>query len=46
MSLNQGQRATITPAGRFRRRAFQIRHTAFTPFRAMALELELLQGGF
>jgi len=46
MSLNQGQRATITPAGRFRSRAFQIRHTAFTPFRAMALELELLPGGF
>jgi len=46
MPLNQGQRATITPAGRFRRRAFQVRHTAFTPFRASHLELELIKGGF
>lgn len=46
MPLNQGQRATLTPAGRFRRRAFQLRHTAYTPFRAMALELEIIKGGF
>lgn len=46
MQLGVGQRATVTPAGRFRRRAFQIRHTAFTPFRAEALELELIPGGF
>lgn len=46
MPLNQGQRATLAPAGRFRRRAFQLRHTAFTPFRAEALELELIPGGF
>jgi hypothetical protein len=46
MSLNSGQRATLTPGGRFRRRAFQIRHTAFTPFRAAYLELELILGGF
>lgn len=46
MVLNQGQRATVAPAGRFRRRAFQIRHTAFTPFRASHLELEVVKGGF
>jgi hypothetical protein len=46
MSTNQGQRSTITPCGRFRRRAFKIRHTSPTPFRAEALELELIKGSF
>lgn len=46
MVMNQGQRATIAPAGRFRRRAFHIRHTAFTAFRVGVLELELIKGGF
>ena len=46
MALNDGQRATVAGAGRFRRRAFQIRHTAFTPFRAAFLELEVVKGGF
>ena len=46
MSLNEGQRATVTPCGRFRRRAFKIRHTAATLFRAEALELEIYPGDF
>lgn len=46
MSLQQGQRATLTPAGRFRRRAFRFRHTALTPFRAEVLELEVIKGDF
>lgn len=46
LSLQQGQRATTTQAGRSRRRAFQIYHTAPTPFRAEALEFELVLGSF
>lgn len=46
MATSIGQRATITPGGRFRRRAFQIRHTQPAPFRAEALELELNPGSF
>jgi hypothetical protein len=46
MATGIGQRATITPGGRFRRRAFQIRHTQPAPFRAEALELELNPGSF
>lgn len=46
MSTNQGQRATVTPCGRFRRRAFKIRHTSPTVFRAEALELLLIKGSF
>jgi Phage stabilisation protein/Kelch motif len=46
MSLQQGQRATTVQCGRFRRRAFIIRHTAATPYRAEALELEIYKGSF
>ncbi len=46
MSVSTGQRATVTPAGRFRRRAFKIRHTLPTTFRAEALELDLILGSF
>ena len=46
MSTQQGQRATVTPAGRFRRRAFKIRHTEPVAFRAEALELEIILGSF
>jgi hypothetical protein len=46
LALNQGQRATTTNCGRFRRRAFKIRHTAATPFRASELEMELIPGDF
>jgi hypothetical protein len=46
MSTNQGQRATVTPAGRFRRRAFKVRHCLPVSFRAEALELELIEGDF
>jgi hypothetical protein len=46
MNTNQGQRATVTPAGRFRRRAFKISHSLPVSFRAEALELELIEGDF
>jgi hypothetical protein len=46
MSLQQGQRATITPAGRSRRRAFTILHTSPTAFRAECLEFEVILGSF
>ncbi len=42
--MNQGQRPTVTPGGRFRRRAFRIRHTAATPLRIEALELDVTVG--
>lgn len=45
-ALNVGQRATFSPGGRFRRRAFSIRHTAATPFRGEALEMEIILGDF
>lgn len=44
--LNSGQRPSITPCGQSRRRAFKLRHTAATPFRGEALELEFFVGDF
>lgn len=38
------QRPSITPGGRTRRRAYKVRHTAATPFRAEALEFEFYLG--
>ena len=46
LSLNVGERPTTTPGGRFRRRAFRFRHTAATPLRIEAVELELFLGDF
>lgn len=40
----ESQRPTAPVGGRTRRRAFRIRHTASTPFRAEALELEFFFG--
>lgn len=44
VNLTNSQRPTVPIGGRTRRRAFRIRHTAATPFRAEALELEFFFG--
>jgi len=44
LNLSTSQRPTVPVGGRTRRRAFRIRHTASTPFRAEALELEFFFG--
>lgn len=46
LNLTQGQRATTVNCGRFRVRAFKLKHTASTPFRASVIELEIIPGDF